>query len=107
MSGYLEFIDPFDDKTGNIFVRVEHLARYLYAAEFARKRRLRRVLDCACGNGYGSRVLAKAAWSVTGLDVNEEFIAQGRSDAARQGLDNVEFQEVDLSLSLLTVRSIW
>lgn len=70
----VNFIDPYDVDEANLFIRVEHLARYLYAAQFARKRKVCRVLDCACGNGYGCAVLARAAAVVQGVDIDEELI---------------------------------
>ena len=36
-------------------VHAEHLVRYLVAAELARDRR---ILDAACGEGYGTALLA-------------------------------------------------
>lgn len=47
-------------------IEAEHLARYQLAQQFAPGRR---VLDAACGTGYGSRMLLEAgATSVTGID---------------------------------------
>ncbi len=63
-----ESIDPHDPASANLFVRTEHLARYLWAAQLTGKRRLVRVLDCACGTGYGSRVLAGAGRQVMAVD---------------------------------------
>ena len=63
-----EAIDPNDRASGSLFVRTEHLARYLFAAQLTGKRRLTRVLDCACGSGYGSRVLAEAGGLVLAVD---------------------------------------
>ena len=44
----------------------EHMARYHFASRLARQKR---VLDVACGAGYGAAELAQAARSVTGIDV--------------------------------------
>jgi SAM-dependent methyltransferase len=53
-----------------------HLARYLFAGDFARGRR---VLDAGCGNGYGSLLLATAgAAQVLGVDLDEATIAAAR-----------------------------
>ena len=49
---------------GNI--RLEHLHRYLLAAELAKGRR---VLDIACGEGYGSDLLSQVARLVVGVDI--------------------------------------
>jgi len=54
----------------------EHLARYLFAARLARRRR---VLDMGCGAGYGASELAHTAATVTGIDVSPEAVALARS----------------------------
>jgi SAM-dependent methyltransferase len=50
------------------------------------------VLDCACGEGYGSRLLADTAASVTGVDVSAEAIGHARR---RYTDDRLEFVEGD------------
>jgi SAM-dependent methyltransferase len=62
----------------------EHLARYLFAARLARRRR---VLDIGCGTGYGSSELAHTAASVTGLDLSPEAVALARSSYAAHNLE--------------------
>ena len=50
----------------------EHISRYAFASRLARNKR---VLDIACGMGYGSAALAKAAASVVGIDISEAAVA--------------------------------
>jgi SAM-dependent methyltransferase len=50
------------------------------------------VLDCACGEGYGSALLADAARSVHGVDVDRQSIAHAR---ARYGGGPIEFSVAD------------
>lgn len=50
---------------------IEHLCRYKYAKQFVKGKR---VLDAACGSGYGSKMLAEKAESVIGIDISEETI---------------------------------
>jgi ubiquinone/menaquinone biosynthesis C-methylase UbiE len=58
-------------------VHAEHLARYLVAAELASGRR---VLDAACGEGYGTGVLARAgARSATGVDIDADTIVHAKA----------------------------
>lgn len=45
-----------------------------------------RVVDMACGEGYGSEVLARGAASVVGVDANPEAHEHARLRYARQGL---------------------
>ncbi|MDR2172713.1 MAG: class I SAM-dependent methyltransferase [Burkholderiales bacterium] len=49
----------------------EHWHRYVFAQGFAQGRR---VLDVACGEGYGSALLVTNALSVTGIDVSAETL---------------------------------
>lgn len=50
---------------------LEHYHRYCFAARFAENRR---VLDIACGEGYGSAFLAKCASEVIGIDTDQATI---------------------------------
>lgn len=49
-----------------------HVARYRFAAQFIERGAV--VLDCACGSGYGSGILAGRAARVIGVDKSEEAI---------------------------------
>lgn len=55
-----------------------HLAMYEAAIGFLGKEPLR-VIDFACGSGYGSAALAAAGHTVTAADVSEEAIAFARA----------------------------
>jgi ubiquinone/menaquinone biosynthesis C-methylase UbiE len=56
----------------------EHLVRYQLAAQLARGKR---VLDIACGSGYGSKILAEAgAEKVTAIDKSSETIAAAKQN---------------------------
>ena len=62
----------------------EHIARYVLAAQVARGRR---VLDIACGEGYGSALLADAgAHQVLGIDISPTAIEVARQCFAREGV---------------------
>lgn len=52
-------------------IRPDHVARYEFAAQ---RLRGKRVLDLACGCGYGSWILHEAGNDVTGVDISEEAI---------------------------------
>jgi SAM-dependent methyltransferase len=55
-------------------IRRDHVARYEWAAELVRGLH---VVDCACGIGYGSKILANEARRVTAIDRDENAIAYG------------------------------
>lgn len=66
-------------------IRVEHLHRYMFAVSRAAGCR---VLDIACGEGYGSAALAQTASSVVGVDIAQDAIAHA---SARYTADNLRF----------------
>jgi SAM-dependent methyltransferase len=70
----------------------EHWHRYAFALPFARGRR---VLDAACGEGYGSALLARAATSVLGLDLSAEAIEHARLRYG--GRTNLRFEVADVT----------
>jgi SAM-dependent methyltransferase len=62
-----------------------HLARYLFAGDFARGRR---VLDAGCGSGYGAVLLLDSgASSVQGVDIDEKMIAHARQHFGGSGAE--------------------
>ena len=85
MSSALEF-------TGERFVPgvpgeiwYEHWHRYHFAVPLVRDAR---VLDVACGSGYGSALLARRAHKVTGVDISPDAIAHARTSYG--GIANLE-----------------
>jgi SAM-dependent methyltransferase len=67
----------------------EHIHRYAFARELVSGLN---VLDAACGEGYGTALLATRAASATGVDVSAEAV---RHALARYAADNLEFRESD------------
>jgi len=67
-------------------VQLEHVHRYLLAREYAKDKH---VLDIACGEGFGSAILATAARSVVGVDIAAEVV---RHAAKRYRRPNVQFR---------------
>lgn len=68
-----------------------HLKRYVFAEKWARGKR---VLDAACGVGYGTAELARVAREVIGVDVSEEAIAYARQ---RYAGPNITFELGDVT----------
>lgn len=52
-------------------VFMEHISRYLFASKYVQNKK---VLDIACGTGYGTKVLSKVAKEVYGVDIFSEAI---------------------------------
>jgi len=71
----------------------EHVARYHFVRPFVKNKR---VLDIACGVGYGSKLLAEyGARHVDGVDISLEAIQYARSE---QTSENVTFTQSDIIL---------
>lgn len=102
------------DSCGGTGLFTEHLARYRFAARFAPGRR---VLDCACGTGYGSRILREAgAREVVGVDLDPRAVEYARSRYAFGGiafladdatsLDRIADASIDLYVCLETLEHV-
>jgi ubiquinone/menaquinone biosynthesis C-methylase UbiE len=66
---------------------IEHLHRYAIAKEFAQGKR---VLDIACGEGYGSNLLAASADHVTGVDIDQPTITHASKKYIRENLSFIQ-----------------
>ena len=63
---------------------LEHLHRYYWAAQFCGAKR---VLDIACGEGYGSDILARSATHVIGVDRSEAAVVHAARKYRRNNLE--------------------
>ncbi|MEW6517299.1 MAG: glycosyltransferase [candidate division FCPU426 bacterium] len=70
-------------RLGTAEISYEHWHRYLFAAEAAAGKR---VLDIACGEGYGSAWLARNAARVVGVDIDPQAVAYARERYPRGNL---------------------
>lgn len=57
-------------------IKLEHMHRYLYASLFVKDKK---ILDIACGEGYGSHMLSTNAANVTGVDIDNKVIAYAQN----------------------------
>ena len=70
----------------------EHWHRYAFAQRFVAGRR---VLDAACGEGYGTAMLAGVAAQATGVDIDATSVAHARARYA--GRANLQYQQADVT----------
>lgn len=68
----------------------EHVHRYGILQPFVSEKK---VLDAACGEGYGSKMIAQWAKSVVGVDIDEVSV---RHAAERYQYDNLKFECCDV-----------
>ena len=71
-------------------IRHEHLHRYAWCVRLVEGKD---VLDIACGEGYGSAMLARRARSVKGVDIADDAVAH--ASAAYRDISNLAFMQGD------------
>lgn len=67
-------------------MEIEHYQRYRFAGKFVKGKK---VLDAACGEGYGSHILSAEAKEVTGLDISTKTVENANK---KYGKDNLSFR---------------
>lgn len=68
-------------------IQDQHVSRYEFAREYVQNKR---VLDVACGTGYGTEMLKKyGASGVVGIDLSEEAIAAAMRFHANDGVEYI------------------
>ena len=81
-------------------VKRYHEARYIFATTYAKGLK---VLDIACGNGYGSLILSAEAASVTGVDPSDTPL-HNADHFIRSYAEQIAFEEeFDLVVSFETI----
>jgi SAM-dependent methyltransferase len=81
------------------WIRHEHLARYLFASERVDGEV---VVDCACGDGTGARLLATRAVEVHAFDLSEHTLQQARD---LHSAPNLRFEVADATALPISDRS--
>lgn len=88
---------------------IEHLHRYALASNLVKGRR---VLDIACGEGYGSSLLANLAEFVVGVDISQEAVDHASKKYVKENLKflqgsateiPVESKSIDIVVSFETI----
>lgn len=82
-------------------IKYEHLHRYALALQFVAGKS---VLDIASGEGYGAALLASAAGSVTGVDVDHQAVSHASERYKR--LANLTFQRGSCDSTPLSDHSV-
>lgn len=69
-----------------------HIAAYKFCSTFAKRKR---ILEIGCGDGYGTRLLARTALRIIGIDKDADPIRIARLQAKRSGFQNISFRSMD------------
>jgi ubiquinone/menaquinone biosynthesis C-methylase UbiE len=82
---------PYD--SNQIFT--EHMHRYYFAKQFVKGLK---VLDVACGEGYGSFILAEDAVFVTGVDISNDAIEHASKKYVKNNLNFIQGKAQDIQV---------
>lgn len=103
------FIPGIEDKK----LEIEHFQRYMGICDFVAGKT---ILDAACGEGYGSRMLAEYADKVVGIDISEDAVSNAMQKYSEQ--KNLSFkvgsiaslplenQSIDVVISYETIEHV-
>lgn len=69
---------------------VEHLHRYAITFDFIKNKK---VLDIACGEGYGCYLMSKMASHITGIDIDYQTINKAKD---KYNITNIDFLQGDI-----------
>jgi len=72
----------------------EHVHRYIFANQFVNGKK---VLDLACGEGYGAKILSENAVEVTGIDIDKTTIEHAKKKYQKNNLKFLEDSVTNLS----------
>jgi ubiquinone/menaquinone biosynthesis C-methylase UbiE len=97
-----EFCLPYDTANPEFWMRIEHLGRYIFAADHIRRTNAKSVLDVACANGYGCFEMASSGAQILGIDYNASLIENAISAASAANVTNAAFRSADLNTNPLT-----
>ncbi|MGA9100365.1 MAG: class I SAM-dependent methyltransferase [Methanotrichaceae archaeon] len=86
-------VDPFDENDNHLWMKIEHLSHYIFAADFLKKYQPEIVADVSCGMGYGIVELKRAAKTIIGIDSRLEAL-----EIASKRIEdpNIRFLQKDL-----------
>lgn len=75
----LEYVDPTNEADKNLWVKAEHLGRYLWAKDILKEsKKTAHHLDLGCATGYGLNILKDSLTKHTGLDYDPTAIEKAR-----------------------------
>ncbi len=74
MSINAEYCNPFANDKQDIWLKLEHCGRYVFARNFLAMKGCVSVLDVACSNGYGSHMLSERGLEVVAADKNKSYM---------------------------------
>lgn len=87
MNQYGAFAHSYDQMMHD----VDYAAWAAYLDSFLKENQAKTVVDCACGTGLITIALAKAGYTMTGIDISEDMLMEARMNALKNSLRFLPF----------------
>lgn len=96
MSLPCEYVDPFKEDDPNLWVKIEHLGRYMLARDMLAEKGSKLHLDLGCATGYGLRELESVVTSAIGVDYDQEALKLAESRLKKTKVLHLDLDKVSL-----------
>lgn len=74
----------------------DHKDRYIFARNILRHKNIKSLIDCACGIGYGTEILADIAKDkIVGIDIDSKAISYAKNIRGKKLGKKAEFVHID------------
>lgn len=114
MSDVIMTGERYIPESNDLELEIEHLERYYTASRYVEGKI---VLDAACGEGYGSHILAQTAKSVIGVDLDIDAVTNAQKkysdlnnlqyvQGSIEKLDFIEDNTIDVVVSFETIEHV-
>lgn len=92
-----EYVDPFIETDPNLWVKIEHLGRYMFARDQFAAKGSKLHLDLGCATGYGLGELENVVTSAIGMDYDEQALSIANERLTKTKLIHVDLDKAQIS----------
>ncbi|MFT7145102.1 MAG: SAM-dependent methyltransferase [bacterium] len=92
-----EYVDPFREEDPNLWVKIEHLGRYMFARDQLAAKGSKLHLDLGCATGYGLRELEGVVTQAVGMDYDQDALDIASSRLEKTKLIHIDLDEAPIS----------
>ena len=90
MSLPCEYVDPFKEDDPNLWVKIEHLGRYMLARDLLAEKGSKLHLDLGCATGYGLREMEGVVTKSLGMDYDADALKIAESRLEKSKLIHID-----------------
>ncbi len=97
MSLPCEYVDPFREDDPNLWVKIEHLGRYMFARDLLVEKGSKLHVDLGCATGYGLELLENVVSQATGVDYDQEALTIAEKRLSKAKVTHADLDKQKLS----------